>query len=191
MDVSPQDARASLDQVQDVTTRTRRSVASSTGGPIFMVWGLVWIVGMLIIQWRPHWSGRAWTTLDVLGFAATLLIVFSQRANVKPSPAGRRQGLRICIFWLSLIPFMAVWVTLLQPIDELQLFAFICTVPLFALVVMGLWLESYSLVVVGFAVTGSVLLGYTQFPKHFGLWMALTGGGTMFVVGLLMRLRWR
>ena len=191
MDVSPQDARESLEQVRDVTTRTRRSVASSTGGPILMVWGLVWIAGMLITHWRPHWSGWTWLTLDVLGFAATFLIVFGQRASVKLSPAGRKQGWRIGAFWLCLIPFTVVWLTLLQPVGGLQLFAFICTVPMFALVVMGLWLETYSLLVVGFAVTGSILLGYLQFPTHFGLWMALTGGGTMFVVGLLMRLRWR
>jgi len=191
MDVSPTDARQSLDEVHDVAARTRKAVVSSITGPILMVWGIVWITAFLASDWWPRWSGWVWLVLDVLGFVGTWLIVFGLRPAVTMSPASRGLAWRIFALWLSLIPFAVVWLLLLAPVRGPQVAAFICTVAMLFLVVMGLWVETYSLVLLGFAVTGSVVLGYLQFPAHFNLWMALTGGGTMFAVGLLMRLRWR
>ena len=191
MDVSPQDARQSLDQVHDAMAQTRRAVVASSGGLIFMLWGAVWIVAFTVSHFLPRWSGWTWLTLDLVGVVGTLLILFGRGAPLKLSPAGRNLGWRIFIFWLCLNPFIAVWLLLLAPFNGLQVFAFICTVPMFALVVMGLWIRVYTLVVVGFAVTDLIVLGYLRFPTHFNPWTALTGGGTMLVVGLLHQLRLR
>jgi len=191
MDVSPTDARQSLDDVHDVVARTRKAVTSSITGPILMVWGMVWIMAFLASDSWPRWTGWIWLVLDVLGFFGTWLIVFGHRPAVTMSPAGRRLAWRIFALWLSLIPFAVVWLLLLAPARSLQVAAFICAVAMLFLVVMGLWIETYSLVLLGFAVTGCVVLGYLQFPAHFNPWMALTGGGTLFAVGLLMRVRWR
>lgn len=191
MDVSPTDARRSLEDVHDVVARTRKATGAAIAGPIFMLWGVVWIAAFTISHFVPRWSGEAWLVLDLIGVVGSLLIAFGHRAPVKMSPASRKLGWRIFAFWLCLNPFIAVWLLLLAPFNQLQVYAFICTIPMFALVVMGLWLEAYSMLLVGFAVTGFIVLGYLQFPVHFGPWMALTGGGTMFVVGLIIRLRWR
>ena len=191
MDISTQDARESLDEVHDVATRTRKATSAAIAGPIFMLWGIVWITAFTISHFLPRWSGEAWLILDLIGVVGSLLVAFGHRAPVKMSPASRKLGWRIFALWLCLSPFIAVWLLLLAPFNDLQMYAFICTIPMFALVVTGLWLETYSLLLVGFAVTGAIVLGYLQFQTQFGPWMALTGGGTMFVVGLIIRLRWR
>jgi len=139
----------------------------------------VWITAFLASDWWPRWSGWVWLVLDVLGFVGTWLIVFGLRPAVTMSPASRGLAWRIFALWLSLIPFAVVWLLLLAPVRGPQVAAFICTVAMLFLVVMGLWVETYSLVLLGFAVTGAVVVGYLQFPAHFNLWMALTGGGTV------------
>jgi hypothetical protein len=64
------------------------------------------------------------------------------------------------------------------------------TVPMFAYVVMGLWLDHF-MIWIGLAITGLTVLGLFLAPAWFWIWMAVMGGGSLVSTGFLIRNRWR
>jgi hypothetical protein len=64
------------------------------------------------------------------------------------------------------------------------------TIPMFAYVVMGLWLDHFILWI-GLAVTALTLVGLFFLQPYFWLWMAVTGGGMLLGTGLYIRYQWK
>ena len=62
---------------------------------------------------------------------------------------------------------------------------------MFGYVVLGLWLESAFLLMLGLAVTALTIAGYLFLAETFNLGARWMGGGALFISGLYMRLKWR
>jgi len=203
MEISASEAQESLTQVQDAAERTRKMVAYAGGDVLFVVWGVIWVVGFV----RTHFLGLGfhsprtlaahwiWTGLIAAGIVITIIV--SRRHTPVQSPVGKRIGW----FWWLLYAYVCLWTGLLWPFikvqgaDEWQLFwkhygAIGATVPMFAYVVVGLWLDHF-MIWIGLAVTALAVLGLFLLQPYFWLWMAVTGGGTLMATGLLIRNRWR
>jgi hypothetical protein len=57
---------------------------------------------------------------------------------------------------------------------------------------MGIWLRSPLLSVIGLVITAAALAGRVCVPpRTFLLWMAVFGGGGLFLPGLYVKLRWK
>lgn len=193
MNVTREEAKATLAEVESVKKHTIQSLAASYASPILMLWGLIWMVAFLGCHFWVHRSWNIWMALGMAGGIVTFFICWRRSKKPGPtiSPDEGALGRRILWFWILLFGFLVLWLRILPVENGMQINAFICTAGAFAYVVMGLWLESRFLLWLGLAVTGITLLGYYPLREYYSLWMAAAAGGTIFGTGLYIRLRWR
>ncbi len=190
MEISPQDARKSLDDVQRITEQTRRVLASGGAPYYLLLWGAIWLVGFTLTQFvdeRAWVLGMVWGVLDLIGAIGSAWIGFRLSQRVR----SQIMSVRIGLFWLALLGYAALLVFLSRP-DSKELIALLIVVmAMFGYVAMGLWLNSAVIVWIGLGVTLLSLLGYFFLRDFFSLWMAVLGGGTLMASGWWMLKAWR
>lgn len=186
MNVSPEEAREALEAVRQVEERARRAIGLAGGGPILMIWGVVWLVGFLGSQLLPlPQAGWLWMGLDLAGLAATLWVVSRlQRRVIDPL------GPRIGLLWLFLFGFGALWVWIAQPADGREIGLLVSTIAMFGYIVLGLWIDTIFLWI-GLGVSALAVLGYVAAPDLFYVWMAVLGGGALFASGVRIQRDWQ
>lgn len=190
MDMSEKDARQSLNQIQNASAQMRKAVASSYAGDSLILWGVLWAGAFTIAHFYLAYAFHIFMAMAAVGGIGTFVIwrVFHSKAPVKNS-----SGLwwRMFWFWTFLFIYIFIWLSILAPFSGLQCNAFICTVVMFAYIVLGLWFESYFMVFLGLAVTAATLIGYHFLTPYYCLWMAVMGGGALLGTGLYIRICWR
>lgn len=179
MDISREEARESLSQIEDAVQRTKKMFACGGVDTLFIVWGLIWVLGFVSDHFLPlihlrlgqHIVSISWPWLILVATGITMtLIVWQRHAPVKEI-GDRRIGRRIFWFWGLLFLYAWMWIGLLFPFVNVRsaeqsqmlnrhLSAIAATIPMFAYVVIGLWL-------------------------------AVTGGGMLIGTGVVIRNRWR
>jgi hypothetical protein len=194
MDISEKEAQDSLDQIQAVSTHTRKTLAASYDSSLLMMWGLIWVAAFLGTHFFLRWVWWIWTILCGIGAIVTFFVCWSQFRTGNPVkvPASEKIGWRLFLFWSLLYVYVFIWLSILKPGHGIQLNAFICTAIMFAYIVTGLWFKCYYMLWLGIAVTCTTLLGFYLIPPgYYCFWMAPTGGGALFGTGLYMRLFWK
>lgn len=194
MDVSPDDARESLAQVGATTDAARVAAAYRGSDWLFIIWGLVWLLGYAGTPlWRHGmYVGAWWVTLLAAGGMASGLTY--RRANpVRWASSARNVGW----LWLVLWAFAYLWGALLVPFMHLPTnrewmffyrnVALIAgTVAMCGYVIMGLWLESRLLLVLGLVVTALLLAGLLLPFLWFWFWAGAVAGGTLIGTGIVL-----
>jgi hypothetical protein len=183
MNISKQEAQESLAEIDKAISQTQKAAGHFTGY-ILMLWGVIWAVGFSVTQFRPHMSGCFTATLDAIGFFGTWLCVRASKFKF-----GRPNSGRVGLAWGILFGYMILWGFLLQPSGRAGM-AFYSTVAMCAYVMMGLWLSRF-LLWLGLIVTVLTITGFYLLPTWFALWMALTGGGALFLGGLSIAKSWK
>ena len=192
MNVSQEEAQASLSAIRDVTVRTQRAIASAYANPLLILWGVLWIIAYTATHFYLSYAFHIFTAMAAVGGAGTAVIVWVLHSKAPIQEAsGSKLGWRITIFWILLCVYIPIWLFLLVPFSGLQCNAFICTASMFAYIVMGLWFDSRFMIVLGLALTAAILVGFYILRDYYCLWMAFVGGGAIFGTGLYIRLRWR
>lgn len=181
MNITREDAQASLGMIEETMDRTVRHLQFKGASQLLVVWGLIWIVGFLGTQYYPRIDEWIWLVVDVIGVGLTTVICNKTFGQVR-SEAGARIGW----FWGALFVYAYLYMAILGPLDGTQVAAFIAAHVMFAYVVMGLWLKVNGMIWLGGAITFMVAIGYFALHPYFGLWMAITGGGTLLLSGLYM-----
>jgi len=196
--ITPEAARASLAEIDSVTQSIRRAIAAGITAPLLILWGAIWIICFTTEQFLPHWSQKVWLGLDGIGIVVSMLSgLFQTPVKINgSSPLLSKIG----IAWLILFAYAALWAWYLGPweiphrADDLlvdrKTGAYICTICMFAYVLMGLWLDRI-LLFLGAGVTILIFVGYQFVPNYFYLWMAVAGGGSLMFTGLFIRKFWR
>ena len=192
MNVSQEDARASLSTIQDVSIQTKRAVTSAYANPLLILWGTLWVIAFTATHFYIDYAFHIFIAMSVVGSVGTAIIfrLLHSKASFRDDPS-ERIGWRIAAFWILLLVYITIWLFLLTPFSGIQCNAFICTAGLFAYVVMGLWFGSTFMIVLGLAMTGVTLVGFYLLTSYYCLWMAMMGGGTLLGTGLYIRVRWR
>jgi len=194
MDISKEDAKESLEQIEAVHSHTRKTIAASYDSGVLIMWGFIWITAFLGTHFFGAWAWYIWMTLAGIGSAVTLAVCWNQFRTAKPIkiPAVEKIGWRIFWFWSLLFVYIFIWLSILRPYRAIQLNAFICTAIMFAYVVSGLWFKSYYMLWLGLFVTCTTMVGFYLIPpSYYCLWMAPTGGAAFLATGLYIRLPWR
>lgn len=194
MDISEKEARDSLDQIQAVSIRTRKTITAGYDSAVLMMWGLIGTLGYLGTHFFLRWAWPIWIGLSGIGMITTFVVSWRQFHSGNPVkvPAAEKIVWRIFLFWILLLVYMFIWLSILRPRHGIQLNAFMCTTIMFAYVVMGLWFKCYYMLWLGIAVTLTTLIGFYLIPTgYYCLWMALTAGGALFGTGLYIRLFWK
>ena len=189
MNVSPTEAEEALAAIQNMTQKTRHSIAKSGAYIFLIVTGVIWLFGFLSTQFLPMSTlGYIWTALGLLGGTVSVILGVRSGKQVHLSAAAAT-GKRIGIFWLLLGLFCVATIAVVRPEDGKQL-----TMVIVLFVMIG-QLATSLLLSVGpswwvLPITALALVGYFLFPGIYYLWMAVLGGGGMVALGLYIRMRW-
>ncbi|MGA2172209.1 MAG: hypothetical protein ABSG82_04240 [Sedimentisphaerales bacterium] len=192
MNVSNEDAQASLAAVTETMLRTRKAIAAAYSSPLLILWGLLWVAAYTASHFYLKYAGGIFGAMAGVGVPGSFFVLrrVKQTMPVK-EPTEEKLNWRIGGLWLLLFVYMCVWLNLLGPVNGMQINAFICTVVMFAYIILGLWFTAYFMVWLGLAVTATTLVGFYLLTPYYCLWMAVTAGGALLATGLYLRARWR
>lgn len=198
MDVKKEEAKAALDEINDLIRSTKQRLAHGPAGILLVIWGLIWFVSFLGVHCWP----RTVNWLPIVGCAigmASLWIV--RRGSVQTRGSARPGDLQIRFAWLVLTAYAILWMIILHPqrqpnpaVPELidginHVLAFFASVGMFGYVVIGLWFGRFW-VILGLVVTSLILIGLYAMPQWFLIWMAFVGGGALVFSGLMVKRLW-
>jgi hypothetical protein len=189
MNISPDEAEEALAAIQKISTRTRRSIASSGAHIFLIITGIIWLVGFVSTQFLAAplvvsiWIGTS--------LAGSVLSVFLGRRLSKPvrGPSIGVYARRAGLFWLFLVLFAIGVIAVARPEGGKQITMIIILFILLGQLSMGM-LMSYSSTLWALPVAALALAGYFLLPDFFYLWMGILVGGCMIGLGLYIRSRW-
>ncbi len=185
MNITPEEAQASLATIAQTTNKTRK--AYGYNGYFLILWGLIWFFGFLANQYLSGTAiGWTWAVLSTVGWVASTILGIKQDRQIRSSV-----GPRIGFFYMALIVFTLLSLFILQPLSERQIVMFVIIVIMFGGVVAGILTRSVSTIIGCVSVTALALFGYYVLPSYFYLWVAIFCGLTMAAIGLTIRLHWR
>lgn len=185
MNISPEEAQASLAAIQQ--TRAKMHRMASISGYYLVIWGLVWFFGCLGNQFLPFdrvWL--VWAPACTVGWIlSTILGIYQGRQTHAASSS------RIGFFFLALFGFAVLWFIIIQPVSEKQDALFIITLFMFGGVVAGIMTCVIPTIIGSLSVAALAVIGYYLLPSYFFLWVAIFCGLTMVGIGLELLLRRR
>jgi hypothetical protein len=195
---SRDEARAAIAAASQIQQQTRKVIAGSQAGPALIWWGLIWLAMFTYAQFRGPGANYVCWVLIAAGFIGSILL-----NKFGAQPVKRSADWRGLFFWLALFGYAAIYVMLLVPWDLLQtqsaaqaalmdhkMTAYFSIVPMFAYVVIGLFVERF-LLWLGLLMTGLILIGYFFIWQYFYLWIGAVGGGTLIISGIYIRKFWK
>lgn len=185
MNISPEEAQASLAAIQQ--TREKMHKSTSVTGYFLIIWGLIWFFGCLSNQYLSvddaSWVWGIGTTVGWI-LSAILGIYLGKQTH---SAVGARIGL----FFLALFGFAILWFFVMQPASFKQDILFVMTIFLFGGVVSGIMTRAPLACINCLSMAVLIVLGYYLVPAYFFLWTAIFSGLVMVITGLVLRFRWR
>lgn len=191
--ITHEEARESLASIAQATRQMQRALAGSGLSTGLMTGGVMWALGFTLTFFLPRQANGLWFLISGLGMGFIAYRLYRQHRSEEVRSAEKTRHLQeIAWFWVAVMGYL-VMVCLMLPrlywADQLLLIvAFI----MLAYVLMGIWLHTPLLIWVGLAVTGIAWAGRLLLPpRYFLLWMAVLGGGGLFLPGLYVKLRWK
>jgi hypothetical protein len=182
MTVRPDDAAAALEEIAAVERRTRETLFYAGSSSIFIVWGVIGVVGYLFSWFWPRYDFTAWIILDAVGFAATFAIL----ALRKRRAPWRASVIRWGATYLAFMAYGALMLMELAPHTGRQVAVFWPTMVMFGYVLMGIWIGLF-IAYIGIAATILIVVGYYWLGGWFLPWLALVFGGGLIAAGLWLR----
>jgi hypothetical protein len=174
------EANESLEIVRQAMVQTQNAVARAGMGYMFIIWGIVWLVGFLGSHFLGDAQGYLWLVLDVFGIVGTAVVILKSSRQVRT-----KHGKRIGILWLMIFMYggLLFWIT--GPIEGNDYLLFITILVALAYVIMGLWF-SPPLLYIGLCITALAIVGWQLIPAYLGIWLALVGGGGLIISGIFV-----
>ena len=199
MQLSPNEAKQTLDNIDDIMRRVKQRIGMGNSGYIIMIWGVIWIACFAVPFWWPRMIGTGWLIGNVIGFASTFtLSAIDARKKRVISPEIKSEGKRMGWAWFSMFLFIDAMLVVIYPFNGAQLGTLLVIMIMMMYVLMGLWMKAGVLVVTGWligimAVGGYMVMRLQWFPRSewLLLWHAVFCGGPLFLSGLYIKLRWR
>jgi hypothetical protein len=189
MNLSPKEAKEALASINNVTQKTRHSIAGGGASISLIITGAVWLIGFTATQFLTAplvvWI---WISASVIGSALATFMGIQAGKRVRIASSAEI-GKRIAIFWVLLILFAIAAIAVVHPTDGKQMTLLIILFALIGQMGMGL-LISFSATWWTVPVVGLAMAGYFFASSWFYLWMALLVGGVMIALGLYIRYRW-
>jgi|GEM_PF-587859 len=191
--ITQDEAREALADIDQAARQMRRAMAGSNMGNCLLVGGAMWGIGFTLNYLLPAWTNQVWLVLSTVGLATMALLGFvNQRRGEVRSPEARRVLGQVALFWVAVMAYLIVLCVALPLRHWADQLVLIVTLLMLAYVLMGIWLRTPILCFIGLAVTVATLVGRCCLPpRAFLLWMAVFGGGGLFVPGLYVKLRWK
>jgi hypothetical protein len=183
MGISKSEAASALTDIESTAGRSRLLKGYHVAGPILMVWGVVWVLGYCGMGLLPpgQW-GLVWLPLDVIGVVASILL--GRRGKSRADSAGK--AWKMWTTMLAIVAFMAATYAVFKPTSTDVLIVFPGMIGGLVYAGFGIAAAPRYLWIGTFIFVGSVV-GFFLFEPWLAYWMAVVGGGGLFVSGLWLR----
>ena len=181
MGMTRNEAAAALSDIERTTERGQVLRGYRVGGPILMLWGLIWAAGYVAMGFlAPERWGLMWLALDVVGVAGSLFL--SRGAG------SQRQAVnwRMVVGVVAILIFFFGTFSLFRATEMAPYLAFPGLVTGLIYVGMGLW-KMPRYLWIGVILMVATMVGYFFFQPWLTFWMAGFGGGGLFLAGLWLR----
>lgn len=212
MELTAQEAQQALDDVAIAERRTNLYRSLKGYDSMSYLWGGIWTVGFGLQQFLAGKGimlhigrvsmpaeGFFWTPLCILGLVGGGLIL--SRGEAVRSERERELGKAIGFMWLAVYLFVGFWMFLtaagaggplfVGAAGERILTAIYATIPMFALLLMGLFGVSQGLIFESIFITVMTGVGLLVAGEWFYLYMAIVGGGTQLIIGVIVQMKLR
>jgi hypothetical protein len=180
--ISRSEAASALTDIESAAGRSRLLKGYHVAGPILMVWGVIWALGYSGMGLLPpeQW-GLLWLPLDVIGIVASIVLGRRGRGG-----AGANQAWKMWAMMLGVAAFMSATYAVFRPTSP---DAFIVFPGMLAgLVYTGFGIAAAPRYLwIGTLVFAGSVIGFFFFQPWLAYWMAVVGGGGLFVAGLWLR----
>jgi hypothetical protein len=187
--ISTTEAEEALAAIQNISQKTRQSIASGGTYITLIVTGAVWLIGFICTQFLSReMVAYIWAGLSIIGGTVGTFLGFRTGKRVR-SPATAPTVKRVILFWLLLALYGITFIAIAHPADGKQATLFVVMFIMLGQLAMGL-LFSFSSVWWAIPVTALALAGYFFLPGIFYLWMGILGGGGMVILGIYIKNRW-
>lgn len=185
MSISQDEAAKALDEVGRTQRRTAVLRGYERGAPHFWLWGVIWMLGYAISDYRPDLANWAWLVLDVAGWTGSVVLAHQQRAAAQRTTA-RASGWQLFGAVALMLGFLYSTYYILPPSSGRQYGALPALMMALLYSLVGLW-AGVRWLAIGLALFALTLTGYAVVTNHFLLWMAFAGGGALILTGLWMK----
>ena len=180
MTVSTNEARAMLADVESIVARVKQSGIYRRAGDIFIRWGALQFVRHALFALAPQAAAHGWIGVDLVGVAATALMLRGQFDR------GGRSPVRLLALFALFYGFGWIWSDLIGGFGPRQLATFWPTLFQFGYAVAGLWFGA-AFLVIGLGAAALTLAAFLWAGDGLFLGLTLVNGGAMIAVGLWMR----
>ncbi|MDQ2717563.1 MAG: hypothetical protein M3Z08_21940 [Chloroflexota bacterium] len=183
MNITPEEAQAALNDIQQASTKARSFLHISAY--YALLWGAVWTSGFLATQLRPQLINWIWIVMIIIGIVGSAIFGSTQGTRMRAAPGSREAfiGSRLAMFYGMLYGFAILWL-ILFPLSYLQIGMFWITVTMFGYIISGIWFQQSLFIAFGVGITLMSVLGYYLLPHYFWLWAAVFAGLPLIGMGL-------
>ncbi len=186
MVLTKDEAAAALAEIDTTTRRSGMLKGYRIGGPILMLWSVIWALGYLNMGLLPpSFWGWTWIGLDAVGAIGSVLL--AQRAKSQAGMAGKgakpdTTSLRMLGGMAVVMIFVSAVFSVLRPVDPAGYIAFPGLLIGVIYAGVGVFFARRYLLIgaVMFALT---LIGFYGFKEHLAFWMA-SASAALFVSGV-------
>lgn len=183
MSLSPAEAQSALRDIEKTENRTAASQHARASAPYLIMWGIIWAIGYTLTAAAPQFSW-VWMALILAGITGSVVLSMGQSRTMG---RGREFGWRYFASFGAIGAFLAVLLSIVQPLDFNQSNAVFPLVIGVFYAFIGIWTKGWRMLPLGFALIGLTALGYFVLPQNFAYWMAGVGGGGLILGGLWLR----
>jgi hypothetical protein len=181
MTISRDEAAQALGEIEAARSRFWQAKSYGYAAPFLIIWGLVWMVADLTLQFEPTW-GLAWPVAASLGTVASLVAGVSL-----PRPkADRARGWRNLGATLVVAGFFVALLNVIPITSGAEVHSIFGLVFGFLYMGAGLWL-GWRLFALGAALAVLTLIGFFAVHEWYALYMGLVSGGALVLGGLWLR----
>ncbi|NGM52017.1 hypothetical protein G5B46_20595 [Caulobacter sp. 602-2] len=184
MVLTKDEAAAALADIQATTRRGATLRGYRIGGPILMLWSVIWMLGYLSMGLLPsHQWGWVWLVLDTVGAIGSILLARpAEKAARVAGAKSDRSSLKMMGGMAVAIVFVMSTFYVLRPTDPAAYLAFpgLMVGAIYAAVGVFVAGRYLGIGAVMFALT---LVGFYAFPEILAFWMA-SASVALFVSGV-------
>ena len=186
MKVSRDDAQEALNSIQQVTTHTKRAIASGSSPYYMILWGIIWFLGF-ISDFSIKGMTGGWVWIGLVGIGSVISVIIGFRSSLRVRVTGNK---RFTLLPVAVIVYSLLVIWISQPLSGEQISVIIVLFAMLGYVIMGILVEPAA-IWVGIITTGLTLIGYFLLLPYYNLWMAFLSGGTLVAGGLYILRKWK
>lgn len=181
------EAVENLAHIKMITSLQKKDYGKKTG-PYFIIWGILWFIGFsfnsLSVSFNSFWI---WLVLSIVGWGFTIFTWFRQEKKT-PMPSFIQN--QMVFMWVafgiifSIFLFLVVTGLLNFNLSLISLYMIILVVIMYALLSIVFGKEILFMSIWLAVLSGSAFLWFTEF---LNIIYAILGGGSMVIIGLLLK----